>query len=545
MKAQTDIGDVEKLKKQPTICTFCGCGCAFYLFPEGFLVPAQNHPVSRGKLCLRGWSYADLLFTPNRLKTPLVRRNDKLEATSWDEALQIASEKLKAIKDKYGGDAIGVLGSARASVEDNFTLYQFASKVLGTKNIDSFYRLGFLRSENFSFPDLEKADQIILLSCDIAERHPQAASFVIGALSQGAFLYVIDSRLPQMGRLASIHIQPSPMELLKEAENFIDNLEVKGNAYLLYSSEITLYGWAYEVQNVLNKAAAKGIKPIFLCDYANQRGMIEAGIHPQGGLSFYEMLEEAKKGNLKALVIMADNPSARFPQLFREAREKLDFLLVIDPLRTDAVEMADVAFPGTFFFEKEGTTVNAEGRRQALHPTVPPAWEQTEIDILLILSEKLGSRLPFPSAELIEMEKKEWQPEFKAISPNPTNPDYPFTLLLDPSYIWSGTAMANATFIFKRESSIVLSDFPNGFLNMNSEDAKEMRIRDRMIVNVETPKGSISLPVLTSLRAGRGILLFPLYLWEKVARELGGVELDEALGMPIFKPLPARIAKEE
>jgi len=545
MKAQADISNVEKRKKQPTICTFCGCGCAFYLFPEGFLVPAQNHPISRGKLCLRGWSYADLLFTPNRLKTPLVRRNDKLEEASWDEALQIAGEKLKEIRDKYGGDAIGVLGSARSSVEENFTLYQFASKVLGTKNIDSFYRLGFLRSENFSFPDLDKADQIILLSCDIAERHPQAASFVIGALSQGAFLYVIDSRLPQMGRLASIHIQPPPMELLKEAENFIDNLEVKGDAYLLYSSEITLYGWAYEVQNVLNKAVAKGIKPIFLCDYANQRGMIEAGIHPQGGLSFYEMLEEAKKGNLKALVIMADNPSERFPQLFREAREKLEFLLVIDPLRTDAVELADVAIPGTFFFEKEGTTVNAEGRRQALHPTVPSTLEKNEIELLLILSEKLGSHLPFPSAELVEMERKEWKPELEPVSPNPPNPDYPFTLLLDPSYIWSGTAMANATFIFKRESSIILSDFPDGFLNINSEDAKEMKLRDRTIVKVETPRGSISLPVMTSLRAGRGVLLFPLYLWEKVVNELGGAEIDQSLGMPIFKPLPARIAKEE
>ncbi|MGB9797287.1 MAG: hypothetical protein ACPLSK_01585, partial [bacterium] len=72
-----------------------------------------------------------------------------------------------------------------------------------------------------------------------------------------------------------------------------------------------------------------------------------------------------------------------------------------------------------------------------------------------------------------------------------------------------------------------------------------MRIRDRMVVKVETPIGSLKLPVMTSLRAGRGVLLFPLYLWEKVARELGGIELDKSLGIPIFKPLPARIAKEE
>lgn len=545
MQTQTDITNIEKLKKQPTICSFCGCGCGLYFFPEGFLVPAQNHPISRGKLCLRGWSYADLRFTPKRLKSPLIRRNGKLEETSWDEAIKVAGEMLKSIRDKYGGEAIGVLGSARASVEENFTLHQLATQALGTKNIDSFYRLGFLPSEKFSFPDLEQAEQIILLACDVAERHAQAASFVTGALSQGAFLYVIDSRLPQMGRLASMHIQPSPFDLLKEAEDFIDNLEVRGSAYLLYSSEITLYGWAYEVRRVIEKAIAKGIKPLFLCDYANQKGMVEAGIHPQGGLSFYEILDEARKGNIKALVILSDNPSERFPELFREAREKLEFLLVIDPLRTDAVEMADVAIPGTFFFEKEGSTVNAEGRRQGLHPTVPPPLEKNEIDTLLALGEKLGVPIPYPSGELVEMERKEWRPEIAPTTQHNPNPDYPFTLLLDPSYIWSGTAMAKATFIFNRESSIILSDFPDGFININSEDAKELMIRDRMRVKIETPLGSLSLPAYTTLRAGRGVLLFPLYLWEKVSRALGGVEIDKSLGMPIFKPLPARIAKEE
>lgn len=545
MLTNSNIAVIEKVKKQPTICSFCGCGCGLYFFPEGFLVPAQNHPVSRGKLCLRGWSYADLLFTPKRLKSPLIRRNGKLEATSWDEAVNIAGKALKSIRDKHGGEAIGVLGSARASVEENFTLHQLAVHALKTKNIDSFYRLGFLSSEKFSFPDLEQADQIILLACDVAERHAQAASFVIGALSQGAFLYVIDSRLPQMGKLASVHIQPSPFELLEEAENFIDDLEVNGNTYLLYSSEITLYGWAYEARRVVEKAIAKGIKSLFLCDYSNQKGMIEAGIHPQGGLSFYEILNEARKGNIKALVILSDNPSERFPQLFREAREKLEFILVIDPLRTDAVEMADVAIPGTFFFEKEGTAINAEGRRQGLHPTVPPILEKNEIDTLLFLGEKLGAHLPYPSGELVELERKEWKPELSPTPQNAPSPDYPFTLLLDPSYIWSGTAMAQATFIYNRESSIILSDFPEGFVNINSEDAKELMIRDRMPVKIETPLGSLSLPAYTTLRAGRGVLLFPLYLWEKVANVLGGVEIDKSLGMPIFKPLPARITKEE
>jgi len=145
----------------------------------------------------------------------------------------------------------------------------------------------------------------------------------------------------------------------------------------------------------------------------------------------------------------------------------------------------------------------------------------------------------------VEMERKEWHPQPSPVTQNAPNPDYPFTLLLDPSYIWSGTAMAQATFIFSRESGIILSDFPNGFVNINNEDAKELKIRDRMMVKIETPLGSLSLPAYTTLRAGRGTLLFPLYLWEKVSLALGGVELDRSLGMPIFKPLPARIGKEE
>ncbi|MBC7238463.1 MAG: hypothetical protein H5T69_21690, partial [Chloroflexi bacterium] len=150
--------------------------------------------------------------------------------------------------------------------------------------------------------------------------------------------------------------------------------------------------------------------------------------------------------------------------------------------------------------------------------------EKNEIETLIALGEKLGVSLPFPSGELVEMEMKEWKPELSPTTQHTPSPDYPFTLLLDPSYIWAGTAMAQATFIYNRESSIILSDFPEGFVNINSEDAKELKIRDRMPVKIETPLGSITLPAYTTLRAGKGVLLFPLYLWEKVAEKLGGVE---------------------
>ncbi|HCC69435.1 MAG TPA: hypothetical protein DEP99_06080, partial [Nitrospiraceae bacterium] len=55
---------------------------------------------------------------------------------SWDEALDYISERLKAIKDKYGSDAIAGLSSARCTNEENYLFQKFIRAVIGTNNID-------------------------------------------------------------------------------------------------------------------------------------------------------------------------------------------------------------------------------------------------------------------------------------------------------------------------------------------------------------------------------------------------------------------------
>lgn len=532
---------MEKIRKQVTVCPYCGSGCGLYFFEEGFVVPAQNHPVSRGKLCMRGWGYADFAFTPGRLRKPIVKGKGKVE---WEEAIKLAGEELGRIKRQYGGEAIGVLGSARSTMEENLALLQFAKTALGSPHIDSLHRWGFLPSQSFSYQELERAKEIILFYCDPAERQPQVASFIISALIQGASLYVIDVRMPQLSKFARQHVQVPPHELLNRAEALLDSVE-GDNAFLVFSSELALSGWGAYALSILEKARSRGVKTLFLSDYSNQRGMVEMGIYPQEGLSFYEMLREAKEGRIKALVILSDDPSERFPKLFEEARQNLEFLLVLDALHTKAVDMADVAIPGTFFFEKEGTVVNSEGRRQPLHPTVPPLCK-SEIETLLALGEALGTSLPYPSGELVEMERKPWEVAPSPTPPTfPSSPDFPFWLVIDPSYIWNGTAMAKASAIFGRESSIILQDYPQGFVNINSEDAKELRIRDRMSLTIETPQGSLTLPAFTSLRAGKGMLLIPFFIGEKAGEALGSLVFDGTLKYPYFQPLPARIKKEE
>jgi formate dehydrogenase alpha subunit len=71
----------------------------------------------------------------------MVRKGDVLQESSWDEALNLASTRLKEIKEKYGSDSIGVLTSAKCTNEENYVLQKFARAAIGTNNVDHCARL--------------------------------------------------------------------------------------------------------------------------------------------------------------------------------------------------------------------------------------------------------------------------------------------------------------------------------------------------------------------------------------------------------------------
>lgn len=129
----------------PTICPYCGTGCRLYLeVLDGQIVgvyPDQTHPVSEGKLCVKGWNAAGFVHHKDRLTSPLMRKGGGLVEVSWEEALDRIAGELKRVRDEHGPDAIGVLGSAKATNEANYVLQKLARAVLGTNNIDHCARL--------------------------------------------------------------------------------------------------------------------------------------------------------------------------------------------------------------------------------------------------------------------------------------------------------------------------------------------------------------------------------------------------------------------
>lgn len=128
-----------------TTCIYCGVGCGMHLeVLDGKVVgvlPAKTHPVSEGRLCIKGWSAHAFVHHPERLTRPLIRRNGVLEGASWDEALDLVANGLDKVGSELGLDAVGVLSSAKCTNEENYLLQKFARAVLGTNNIDHCARL--------------------------------------------------------------------------------------------------------------------------------------------------------------------------------------------------------------------------------------------------------------------------------------------------------------------------------------------------------------------------------------------------------------------
>jgi predicted molibdopterin-dependent oxidoreductase YjgC len=128
-----------------TTCVYCGCGCGLYFeVLDGEIVgvlPAKEHPIGRGSLCIKGWNAASFVNHPERLTTPLVRKGDGLVEATWDEALALVAERLAASRDEHGPDSVGLLASAKCTNEENYLLQKLARVVVKTNNVDHCARL--------------------------------------------------------------------------------------------------------------------------------------------------------------------------------------------------------------------------------------------------------------------------------------------------------------------------------------------------------------------------------------------------------------------
>jgi len=214
-------------KAVATTCPYCGVGCLMELLVrENRIIGVRADvpgSVNGYSLCVKGRYGLDFVDHPDRLSRPLIRREGELVESTWEEALDEAASRLKAIKEESGPDAVAFLSSAKATNEENYLLQKFARAVIGTNNVDHCARLchaptvaglaaafGSGAMTN-SISDIQEAEVILLTGSNTTENHPVIGQKVKQAVLSGVTkLVIVDPRKLALSRYAVLSLQPRP-----------------------------------------------------------------------------------------------------------------------------------------------------------------------------------------------------------------------------------------------------------------------------------------------------------------------------------------------
>jgi formate dehydrogenase major subunit len=171
---------------------------------------------------VKGGYAFDFVYADDRITEPMIRESGGWKQVSWDEAISFTAESLQHIIQRYGPDSLGVLGSARATNEENYLTQKFARIVAGTNNVDCCARvchaptaaamkmmLGTGAATN-SFSDIEQARTILICGANPTENHPIVGARIKQAVIDGARLIVIDPRKIELAEYSDWHLELRP-----------------------------------------------------------------------------------------------------------------------------------------------------------------------------------------------------------------------------------------------------------------------------------------------------------------------------------------------
>jgi len=206
-----------------TTCGYCGVGCTLDIATRDHEIvtvkPSYDDSVNRGHACVKGRFAHGFVSSPDRLRTPLVRRDGELVPVSWDAALDLVAQHLREI---HGPDAFAVISSARATNEENYLIQKFTRVAIGTNNVDNCARLCHAPSAaglastfglgggTNAFDDLDHSDAILLAGANPTDAHPVVGARILQRVIDGARLVVIDPRQIELARHADVHLRPRP-----------------------------------------------------------------------------------------------------------------------------------------------------------------------------------------------------------------------------------------------------------------------------------------------------------------------------------------------
>ncbi len=391
-------------EKVDSVCLSCGNACGITVSTKDGEVIKINSAAAEGiaekYICAIGRYGFDSLASETRLRTPMKRVDGELKETSWEDALAIVADKLKAA----GGDAAFV-SSANILNEDALALKKLAADVVKTRNYDSSVTLysdyDALRSGT---ADLEDADLFVLVGTapdQWARVLPALDAVIRKRMSEGgAKLLVINSGEPRIASAASAVLKGDEVKMIEQLAQAVISKGVKAPKEMISAlahvdpsdaamaaadlfiaakspvvlSAPSLYKAAANLSLIKEEAVSVPFE-------ANAKGVVLMGLTSEG-----KKFKEMVSSSTKVLYVIGEVPVGKRPDT--------EFLIVQNSHMTELATQAEIVLPSTAALESEGTIVDYLGRIKEVRKALEPAGDvMPASDIFVAVAAALGSSL--------------------------------------------------------------------------------------------------------------------------------------------------------
>jgi len=404
-----------EMKTAASICGQCpvGCNITFNTRREAKsdgrvaikrVMPRQNEAVNEIWMCDKGRFAYHFTESTDRLVSPQLRKNGKLEAASWKEALE-------EVGRKFRGEEVIVLAGGRLSNEDLFNLKRLADGLGGHALFHTTMGGGELTvqvgvGQGTNFADMGKGTTILVAASDLYNEAPLWFLRIQQAAKHGATLVVVNPRETRLEKYATHvvrYVYGDEAEaiggLLKSGPGKVvaDAIASAENLVVLYGSE----GLGLEGSSALATACASLLVNTKHVGRANN-GLI--GVWPHANdqaaweLGFEAEANLAKMLKGKVVYIAAADPAGDDPDLAAALKEA-KFIVVQELFLTETARLADVVLPAQAYTERDGSFTSGERRVQRFYPALPPRGEsRADFAITAALANELGIELEGGSA---------------------------------------------------------------------------------------------------------------------------------------------------
>jgi len=240
------------------------------------------HPANFGRLCTKGNTCAQAIVGSGRMDSAY-RRHDRSHEpvrVGMDLAIHETAQRLRAILDAHGPDALSFYVSGQMSLEAQYLINKLAKGFVRTNNIESNSRLcmasagsGYKLSLGSdgppgSYQDFDRADLFFVIGANMADCHPILFLRMMDRIKNGAKLIVVDPRRNATADKADLVLQIKPGTDLALLNGLLHLLVKNGHTDPAFIAEFT-EGW--------------DVMPAFLEDYSPEKvaeitGLPEADI---------------------------------------------------------------------------------------------------------------------------------------------------------------------------------------------------------------------------------------------------------------------------